>query len=110
MTLRLALALSSVLLLSACGTPTAGSESTRAILLQYLGGDVGTVGPFGKGGKKELTVLSDAERAEAEALIDKGAMMFLIYGGSAGGQPGVSRVVLMQDKQVVRDYVVRPKA
>lgn len=99
------------LLLAGCGTSPISTESTRGVVLSYLGGDVGTAGPFGKGGKRELEVLSPAEQKEGEALIDRGAVLFLVYGGSAT-QPktgSVSRIVFVQNNKVIRDFVVQPK-
>lgn len=108
----LALGVASLLLLGGCATPR-GAEATRNLVLQYLGGDVGTAGPFGQGGKKELTILTEAERKEAESLIDRGAVMFLVYGGSVAARnnpdAGASRVVLVQDGKILRDYIVQPK-
>ncbi len=101
-----------VVLLSGCGTSPVDSESTREVVLQYLGGDVGTAGPFGKGGKKELDVLTAADRHQAEQLIDAGASMFLVYGANAANPNqagGVSRVVLVQHGKIVADLKAEAK-
>lgn len=98
------------ILLCGCGTSPVDAESTREIVLQYLGGDVGTAGPFGKGGKKELDVLSDVDRKKAETLIDQGASLFLVFGShvanaAAAAQGGATRVVLVQRGRIVADFV-----
>lgn len=95
-------------LLSGCGTNPTDVESTRETVLQYLGGDVGTAGPFGRGGIKELYVLSPQDQRAATALIKSGAQAFLVYGGSPGTPDanirGVTRIVLVQRGRVVADY------
>lgn len=95
------------------------SESTREVVLQYLGIDapVGTAGPFAKSAKKELDVLSAADRHQAETLIDHGAVLFLVYAnkpaspGSEAPAPGtnVSRVILVHGGKVVGDFRAEPK-
>lgn len=115
---RVGLALLPLLLLGGCGTSPTNSETTREVVLQYLGGDVGTAGPFGKGGKKELDVLTPADRQAAEALIDRGAAMFLVYGANAANAAdaqaaaagGATRVVLVQGGRVVGDFRAQPKS
>jgi hypothetical protein len=110
-----------ITLLAGCGTTAMDSESTREIVLQYLGIDaaVGTAGPFGKGGKKEIDVLSAADRKQVEALIDRGAVLFLVYAvtpAAAGESPApgsnVSRVIVVQGGKVVGDFraAARPAA
>ena len=108
------------LTLAGCGTTPTATESTREIVLQYLGADaaVGTAGPFAKSAKREIGVLSPTDRAQAEALIDKGAVVFLVYAAqpasAATEAPSatstVSRVVLVQRNQVVGDFRVAPGA
>lgn len=104
------------LVLAGCGTSAVDAESTRGVVLQYLGGDVGTAGPFRQNGKKELGVLSDADRRKAERLIDDGAVVFLVYGTNAaaapvsGGSGGATRVVLVQNGRVVGDFLPSPAA
>lgn len=104
-------------LLCGCGTTPTASESTREIVLQYLGGDVGTAGPFAKGAKNELGSLSPSDRQAAEKLIDQGAVVFLVYGAHAAGgttnaaeTSGPSRIVLVQGGRVVGDFQPAPKA
>jgi hypothetical protein len=106
-------------LLAGCGTTAMDSESTREIVLQYLGTDaaVGTAGPFGKGGKKEIDVLSATDRKQVEALIDRGAVLFLVYAttpaAAAGESPApgsnVSRVIVVQGGKVVGDFRAAPR-
>lgn len=109
-----------IALLSGCGTTAMDSESTREVVLQYLGADatVGTAGPFAKSAKREVDVLSAANRRQAEALIDQGAVLFLVYGqanarpvtnDSTDASPKVGRVILVQGKRVVGDFRAEPK-
>ena len=102
-------------LLSGCGTTALDSESTREVVLQYLGTDaaVGTAGPFGKGGKKELDVLSASDRQKAESMIDRGAVLFLVYaanGATTDSAAPVSRVIMVQGGKVTADFRAEPKA
>lgn len=102
-------------LFSGCGTTALDSESTREVVLQYLGTDaaVGTAGPFGKGGKKELDVLSASDRQKAEAMIDRGAVLFLVYAANtatADTAAPVSRVIMVQGGKVTADFRAEPKA
>jgi hypothetical protein len=109
---RLIPALFLAILVSGCGTTPVSSETLREVVLQYLGGDVGTAGPFFKGGKKELDGLSASDRAQAEKLIDQGAAVFLVFAGktSASENTGsTSRIVLVQDSKIVGDFRAAPK-
>jgi hypothetical protein len=47
---------------SACSTSPSGAEATREIVLQYIGHDVGTLGPFSKQAKHELAAVSATAR------------------------------------------------
>ena len=111
---RLLLLTFATLLLTACGTSPMGTEAAREVVLQYLGTDVGTAGPFYKGGKQELGVLSASDREKASTLIDEGAALFLIYPGHAAardanaGHP--TRVVLIHRGTVVGDFPAVPAA
>ncbi|HVU35202.1 MAG TPA: hypothetical protein VHE61_17335 [Opitutaceae bacterium] len=107
----LALLVIGSLLLTGCGTTPTDAESTREVVLQYVGTDVGTAGPFGKGGKKELTVLTQADRQKADALIDGGASAFTVYGtdpNSPDQTSHVTRVVLVQHNKIVGDFKAPP--
>lgn len=82
-----------------CATSPTVTETTREVVLKYIGGDFGTAGPFSKHGKKELNVLSPKDRDEAAALLDRGAEGFLIF------QPKMAtRVVLVMKGRVVGDF------
>jgi len=113
---RLIPALVTVLLmtLTGCGSSPVSVEQSREVVLQYFGTDVGTAGPFFKGGKKELDILSAGDRQKAEALIDQGAAMFLIYPGrsaaSAAAPARASHVVFVQKNAIVGDFNVPPPA
>lgn len=103
----LTLLILATLALTGCGTSPMDVESTREVVLQYLGGNVGTAGPFGRGGKKELAVLSNADRQRAEAQIDNGAAAFLVFGtdpGAVNQASHVTRVVMVQRNKIVGDY------
>ena len=100
-----------LLFLSGCGTSPVNSETTRETVLEYLGADVGTAGPFYKGGKQELDILSEADRAKAAALIDHGAALFLVYPANrtANSTGSANRVVLVQGGKIVGDFTVPAK-
>lgn len=101
-----------IILLSGCGTTPINSETTRETVLEYVGTDVGTAGPFFKGGKKELDILPDADRRKAEALIDGGAALFLVYPAnrtSDASTGSASRVVLVQHGKIVGDFAAVQK-
>jgi len=95
--------------LGGCANAPTDSETTRETVLQYIGADVGTAGPFGKGAKKELTVLSPADRVQATTLVDRGAQAFLIFAPAPAGageraEPVVSRIVFVQHGRIVGDF------
>lgn len=93
-----------VVLLAGCSTPDA-SEGTREIVLRYINADVGTTGPFSKRNPKDLEVLSPHDQATASALLDKGAVGFVIYAGSRSENAGTGvRIVLVQNKKIVGDF------
>lgn len=97
--------LAATLLLVGCGSTPIGSETAREVVLQYLGTDVGTAGPFSKTAKNELDVLTPADRQKAASLIDGGAVLFLVYTTPTPGETAkASRVVLVKGKQVVGDF------
>ena len=101
-----------LLILTGCGTTPVSSESTREVVHAYLGADVGTAGPFFKGAKNEIDVLSDADRRQVEALVDRGAAVFLVFAGRGAGAAqtgGASRVIVVQDGRVVGDFHAQPK-
>jgi hypothetical protein len=88
-------------LLGGCATSRVDSEKTREIVLNYLGGAVGTAGPFSSQAKQEFGVLSPKDQQEASALIDRGAVAFLIF--EAGSSSAV-RIVLVHKERVVGDF------
>jgi hypothetical protein len=96
--------------IAGCAIAPTDAETTRQTVLQYIGSDVGTAGPFGKGGKKELAVLSSNDRAQAEILIDRGAEGFLIFappppaGPDEHADPVVSRIVFVLHGKIAGDF------
>src|SRR4051794_456772 len=100
------------LLLAGCTTDPGGSEAVREVVLKYVDADVGTAGPFGKQGKKELDILSDKDRAAALALLDRGAVGFVVFARDYGAaaRPGsndtatTSRIILVLKGKVVGDF------
>ena len=99
-----------VLLLPAgCATAPSTAESQREIVLQHIGIDAGTAGPFSKGAKRELEILSEKDRIEAAKLVEHGAVTFLVYPKRQGSVRNSSpkegtRVVLVQHGRVVGDF------
>ena len=104
--------LATLILLSGCATAPTTSESEREIVLKYVASDVGTVGPFTKKEKHEINILSEKDRAGAAALLDHGAVGFVVYPKTSGAsststdaRPG-TRVILLQHGRVVGDFAV----
>ncbi|MBC7367993.1 MAG: hypothetical protein H7343_14470 [Undibacterium sp.] len=98
-----------LVLLAGCSTPDA-SEGTREVALKYINADVGTTGPFSKRNPKDLEILSPSDRAQASALLDRGAVGFVIYAGSRSTDAGAETcVVLVQNAKVVGDFRAAPK-
>ena len=103
-------AVAAVLCLAGCSTGPAVSETERELVLQYVGSDAGTSGPFSKKTKQELAILGEKDRLEANALLDRGAVAFLVYSKSTGASataksPARTRVVVVQNGRVVGDYL-----
>ncbi len=90
-----------VLICSGCATAPSDAESTREIVLQYVGREVGTSGPFSKQARHELATLSAPDRAAALALMDRGAVGFLIIERNQANQ---NRIVLITKRKVVGDF------
>ena len=90
-----------MVLLGGCASSPVNSEKAREVVLSYVGGSVGTAGPFSNQAKKEFGVLSPKDQAEASALIDRGAVAFLIF---ETGKSSAVRIVLVQKDQVVGDF------
>jgi hypothetical protein len=90
-------------------------EVAREVVLKRIGDRVGTVGPFTRKDKKELASLSAPDRATATALLDRGALGFLICSPDNGTAPGASngpladmvkvdRIIFVQNAQIVGDF------
>jgi len=89
------------LLLGACAAAPTTSEERREVVLEYVGHEVGTVGPFSKKGQRELDGLSEKDRKEVLALIEHGAVGFLII------EPNASlpnRVIVVSGKRIIGDF------
>jgi hypothetical protein len=94
-----------VLLAGGCATSPGGPESIREVALKYVNADVGTTGPFSKKNSKDLEILSDADRAQASAWLERGAVGFVIFASSrAANAASETRIVLVQAGKVVADY------
>jgi hypothetical protein len=106
-------------LFTGCATAPSDAENDREVVLRYLNADVGTTGPFNKHAKKELDVLSAPDRAAASALLDRGAVGFVIFAprSSAGSTDGTAaadtapatRVILVAHGKVVGDFGAEKK-
>ena len=110
-----ALAVLSLLFFSGCASETGGPEVAREVVLKHVGEGVGTVGPFNRKDKGELASLSPQDRATAIALLDLGALGFLICSRSDGTTPPttggkladlikVDRILFVQNGQIVGDF------
>ena len=90
-----------VMLCSSCATAPIDTEATREIVLEYVGHEVGTSGPFSKHAKRELAALSAKDRGEAMVLMERGAVGFLIIERN----PALpNRIVLIARRKVVGDF------
>jgi hypothetical protein len=105
----------SLMMLGGCANPPGGPEIARQVVLQHVGGAVGTIGPFNRKDKKELESLSPQDRSTALALLDRGALGFLICSPETGAAPRnangvladlikVDRIIFVQDGQIVGDF------
>lgn len=106
-----------LILVAGCATAPTTSETEREIVLKYVAIDVGTVGPFTKKGKQELNILSEKDRAAAAALLEQGAIGFVVYPKAASSSPTNpadrrpgARVILLQHDRVVGDFPVPSKS
>lgn len=109
--LALALASSITLLLSGCATASSSPEAQREVVLQYLDASVGTAGPFSRQAKKELDFLSPKDRTDVLALLDRGAVLFLVFeppkpgtNGKSTATASASRAILVSQGKVVGDF------
>jgi hypothetical protein len=99
--MRSAILASVILIAGGCaGSPVSGEEH-RELVLQYVGHDVGTVGPFSTKEKRELDVLSEKDRKEAVEMLARGAQAFLVIEPSASVP---NRIIVLSGKQVVGDF------
>lgn len=105
----------SLLALCGCANPANAPEAARQLVLQHVGGAVGTVGPFTRKDRKELASLSPQDRNTANALLDRGALGFLICSPENGAAPHteggaladlikVDRIIFVQDGRIVGDF------
>jgi hypothetical protein len=103
------------LALTGCNSGPANGEADREVVLKYVGGNFGTLGPFSKKTKKELQALSSKDQAAAGELLDRGAVGFVIFGPDDGSKAhtksgtdadlvNVDRIILVQKGQVVGDF------
>ena len=104
-------ALASLLVVAGCASAPSAAETEREIVLQYVAVDAGTAGPFSRKSKQELDILSDRDRVAATALLDRGAVAFVVYpktqiSGAAApaSQHAGTRIVLVQHGRVVGDF------
>ena len=85
------------------------------MVLQHVGPGVGTLGPFNRKDKKELGALSPQDRNAAIALLERGALGFLVFGPDDGSKTptagaaladfvNVDRIVFVQHGQIVGDF------
>jgi hypothetical protein len=105
----------SLLMLGGCANPANAPEAARQVVLQHVGGKVGTVGPFTRRDRKELASLSPQDRNTANALLGRGALGFLICSPDDGTTPHaeagpladlikVDRIIFVQDGLIVGDF------
>ena len=106
----------SLLVLCGCANPANSPEVARQVVLQHVGGTVGTVGPFTRKDKKELESLSPQDRSTSITLLDRGALGFLICSPDDGTTPRnangvladlikVDRIIFVQNGQIVGDFM-----
>lgn len=91
--------------MAGCASTAMDPEAARKVALLHINAEVGTTGPFHKNQTKDLAVLSEADRAQAVKLLDRGAVGFVAFGsGAAGGASAHVRIVLVQDNKIVGDF------
>src|SRR5881398_1356497 len=88
------------MLVGSCAASPGVGEEHRELVLQYVGHDVGTVGPFSKRAP-ELEGLSEKDRREVIGMLDRGAQGFLVI-EPAPALP--NRVIVVSGKRVVGDF------
>jgi len=98
-----------------CANELGGPEAARQVVSNHVGDGVGTVGPFTRTDKKELASLSPPDRSAATALLDAGALGFLICSREDGAAPPaggaaladmikVDRIILVRGGKIVGDF------
>ena len=93
-----------VLLAGGCAALPATSEERREVVLEYVGHEVGTVGPFTRSGARELEALSEKDRTAAAQMLAHGAQGFLVI------EPNASlpnRIIVISGKRIVGDFPAR---
>lgn len=109
------IAVLSSLLLCSCASAPGDPEAARGVVLKHIANGVGTVGPFTRKDKKELESLSPQDRTTAAALLDRGALGFLICSpdngtaarasnGALADMVKVDRIIFVQHAQIVGDF------
>jgi hypothetical protein len=104
---RALLLLSCLLTFAGCASSPEAPEAARQVVLKHVGEGVGTVGPFNRKDKKELASLSPADRAAANALLDRGALGFIVFGPDDGTKTAASGAALVDMVNVARILFVQ---
>ncbi|HWA27136.1 MAG TPA: hypothetical protein VG734_15885 [Lacunisphaera sp.] len=105
---------------AAVQTPLGPAGAARAIVEEYIhNGDAKTAGPLTrKNAVADLDELSDADRTEAESLMEQGALGFSVFvpdlsqhihtsQGPIQGMIKLDRIVFVRDNKVVADFKAR---
>lgn len=111
----IALLILSAFLVAGCTSTPGGPEAAREVVLQHVGAGVGTLGPFNRKDKKELGALSPQDRNAAIALLDRGALGFLVFGPDDGSKTpaagaaladlvNVDRILFVEKGLIVGDF------
>jgi hypothetical protein len=88
---------------SSCATAPSDTEATRKVVLKYVHHGVGTEGPFSKGAQRQLAGLAEQDRSAVVALLEHGAVGFLVLEPT----PTLpNRVIVVSKGKVVGDYPV----
>jgi hypothetical protein len=104
---RQSLLLLCLLPLFGCASASDAPEAAREVVLKRVGEGVGTVGPFNRKDKRELAALSPTDRAAANALLDHGALGFIVFGPDDGSKSPASGAALADLVNVARILFVR---
>jgi hypothetical protein len=90
-----------------CSTPTDNIETARSLVLNYVGHNVGTVGPFSKHATREPALLAEPNRKEAMVQLQRGAEGFLVIEPDPATP---NRIVLVLKGKIVGDFPTTSKA